>query len=491
MKPIPLIAAALALLKLVMQSAAVEARVPEPNSADRILFWTSATDVAALTDADLDLWKSRGVGGFHGGVRNLVGMGGTQRFTGDPEADLMGKEFDLQRTLRDSHLVRRAKDRGLKLYLGFYAANYYNTGTPFKEWFDDAGWKDVVIAEVRNLAAAARLLGFAGITIDQELYPQRGGAKSATWSWDYPGNTHTEAEVRAKATDRGRQLMRAILEGFPQTEITAYHFQFPSTWEDVVQERVNKKKNAAAPMLFADFWDGMTSVEGYGAVRFIQALFYKTPHVGTWDSAFQYELNSFHAMASRRFSRWGYASSRIYLSPFAWLNGNVATEGRFTAPRPPDYVASQLAAFHKWGMGRELANFCYGGLKSFDYEPYLPALRLAATPSVVDVEPPRLTITSPAPGATHETEAHSIDLAGSANDNLAIRAVRWWNGKQSGAAQMNWQINSGDDRIGYKWQMNWTARGIPLLPGQNRIRIEAEDIKGLKSVETLLVTRLK
>ena len=46
--------------------------------------------------------------------------------------------------------------------------------------------------------------------MDAELYPQHGG-RSATWSWHYPGNTHTEAEVRGEVEQRGKQLMQAML----------------------------------------------------------------------------------------------------------------------------------------------------------------------------------------------------------------------------------------------------------------------------------------
>ena len=70
---------------------------------------------------------------------------------------------------------------------------------------------------------------------------------------------------------------------------------------------------------------------------------------------------------------------------------------------PPEYVAAQLAAFRKWGMGRETANFCYNGLKGFDYMPYVPALQAAAQPGVVDAEPPRLEITAPGRGTARAT----------------------------------------------------------------------------------------
>lgn len=131
----------------------------QENSADRLLFWTRATEVAALSDAELDLWKGRGVGGFICMTRHLKGMGGTDDFTADRLADLDAARYATQRSLRDSQVGRRAKERGLKMYLGCYIVDYYNTATPFKDWFDDAGWENVVIPRVRDFAAAARCYG--------------------------------------------------------------------------------------------------------------------------------------------------------------------------------------------------------------------------------------------------------------------------------------------------------------------------------------------
>lgn len=57
------------------------------------------------------------------------------------------------------------------MYLGFYFANYANQATPLKDWFDEAGWSGVVAPKVRDVAGAARVLGFDGLAVDQELYP--------------------------------------------------------------------------------------------------------------------------------------------------------------------------------------------------------------------------------------------------------------------------------------------------------------------------------
>jgi hypothetical protein len=72
----------------VLASGEQVAGAPVSNSADRMMVWTSCSGVSALTDAQLDMWKSRGVDGFVCMGRHLYGMGGAENFTGDPNADL-------------------------------------------------------------------------------------------------------------------------------------------------------------------------------------------------------------------------------------------------------------------------------------------------------------------------------------------------------------------------------------------------------------------
>ena len=200
----------------------------------------------AAEQSELDTWKARGVDGFVCMTGRLRGLGGAQGFSGDPNASLAGASYSLQRSLRDSRIVERMKAREMKLYLGVKLANYYNDATPLKDWFDDAGWSREVLPNMRNLAAAARLYGFAGIALDQELYPSQGGDATATWAWDYPGNARSEAQVRAKARQRGAELMRAILDRFPGAELAVHEAFFPHTWRELMQEDVNGEFETSA-----------------------------------------------------------------------------------------------------------------------------------------------------------------------------------------------------------------------------------------------------
>jgi hypothetical protein len=465
---------------------AANAEEVPPNSADALIFWTACSQVTDLTDAELDLWKSRGVDGIacmHGRLR---GMGGTQDFTGNAGASLAGSNYDFQRRLRDTNIVGRMRARGMKAYLGLKLVNYSNTATPLRGWFDDRGWSQVVLPKMADAAAAARLLGFAGVALDQELYPQRGGVKTASWDWNYPGNSHTEPEVRAKAKQRGQELMAALTGGFQGIELMAYDVRLPETWGELVQEKINGHPNAMAPSLHADFWDGLSSIEGYAAIRLMDATFYKSPHLGSWEAAFQYHYNRLYSYLSRKLSNWDYASSRFFVSPFSWI-GPGPRGSEFDAARSPAHVATQLAAFRKWGMGREFANYAYDGLRDFDYSPYLSAMQAASAPGVVDAEPPVLVVDPVRPSSPAQRAA--LALVGTVTDNLAIRFVRWRNDRSgSGNAQLTWEVLSGDYRSAYRWRMRWSAPAIPLEPGQNRIAVTVEDIKGLTTTQVITVT---
>ena len=93
------------------------------------------------------------------------------------------------------------------------------------------------------------------------------------------------------------------------------------------------------------------------------------------------------ALLSRSFDNWDYAWSRVGVSPFAWVNGGST---RFEAARSPEHVEAQLAAFRRWGMDGEFANYAYNGLEGFDYEPYERALQAAAERGDVDSVAPSL-----------------------------------------------------------------------------------------------------
>jgi hypothetical protein len=413
-------------------------------------------------------------------VNYLYNLGGAQNFSPDPSGPPAGAEYDLQRTIRDSQIVSRASARGIKLWLGIGMGNYWNSKTPWAEWFDDPTWATKVLPNMKNLASTAKLLGFAGLAFDEELYPGKAGT-AGVWNWNYPENTHSETDVRAQARARGAQLMQAIVSGFPNAELVDIGWRLPEGWEELVQQVINGVPNANGSRVDIDFWDGMTSIPGYGPIQFMDSAFNKTPHLprSNWDIALAYNTNRLFAMFSRRLSNWAYASTRVQVSSFAWICDGP--QSGFQAARSPDYVAAQLAAFRRWGTGESFTNYASSGLYGFDYTPYVSALQAAATPGVVDNQPPVLTVQA------NGRVAGSAVISGVATDNMGIRSVRWsTDAGSSGVARMTWTVTGGDYAVGYQWQMAWNFDAL-ATPGE-RVTITTTDIKGLvtsKSVTAL------
>lgn len=181
-------------------------------------------------------------------------------------------------------------------------------------------------------------------------------------------------------------------------------------------------------------------------------------------------------MLSQRFSNWAYASSRVGVSPFGWIDNDAAGGGTYNESRPPDYVAAQLQAFRRWSMDGTFAIFAYNPLDKFDYTPYVAAMR-AVSPTV-DHERPQLTVADPklrtGPGRTT-----TVLLQGQAVDTYTIRAVYWRDasGKAWGAARMVWRRVAGGDGTGWEWTMNWSlSASVPK--GTKSIEIKAVSIKG-------------
>jgi len=453
----------------------------DANSANRVIFWSGCQDLLAMRDAELARWRKAGVGGFTCGMQWLSGMGGQAAFTDDLDAIPAAKQYDLERALVQKRLVERVHAHGMQLYFGLYLANSTNPQTPLAEWFDDPAWRDTVLPAIRDAASSAHAMGFDGLAWDLELYPQTDGRSTATWDWDYPGNRADETAVRDQVRQRGAQWMAAVTEGFPDVDVLAYHSEFPNTWDALVQREVNDTERAYAESANLDFWDGVTSVDGDWTVTFLNAVFYKTTHLDAdWDTAYTYELNRLFALFSQRLSHWDRVADQVFASPFVWISAGSTS---FETARDPGYVEDQLLAARRWGMHRMFANYTYDTLRTFDYAPYLRGLRAAARPGVVDDEPPTVT------GEAAAASGSSVDLAGTAADNMAVRVVRWRTASgDTGTATLNW-VADGDPSSGYRWRTEWKATGVPLRDGANLVTVTVEDIKGLTTSRVVTVAR--
>lgn len=457
---------------------------PESAASHGLLFWIRCDEFVTLSDAELVAWRDRGVVGFVCVVGDLQGLGGSQRLTANHSSRLRGAAYAFQRELESSRVVSRARAVGMTSYLGFYAGK--PTGdTPFADWFDDESWDHVVLPAVRNLAAAAKTLGFAGVAVDQELYPSM--PQEMTWEWTYPHNVHSQGEVRAKVKERGAQLMRELVAAFPGLEIVAHATLLPEGWMAFAETKRTGNPTPFVDDVRLDLWNGITSVRGYSAIRWLDSTFYKTTRVqgASWEAALQYNANRIYSLLSQRLSGWNYASSRLYLAPFIWIDGGSDADEQALSPAETE---SQLATFAQWSAGGVFGGFFYGSLRAFDYEVYAEAFR-AATFNVSEAMPPKLWITMPTSSPVFRAQAIRVTLRGRATDDLAIRAVRWRDGKgHTGSARLRW-IYSGNYQQGWDWYMEWETDPIPIARGTTVFVVEAVDINGLRSQTRLSVTR--
>jgi len=93
---------------------------------------------------------------------------------------------------------------------------------------------------------------------------------------------------------------------------------------------------------------------------------------------------------------------------------------------------------------------------------------------VIDTVSPSISITSPTTSPIYSTTSSSIDISGTASDNICIESVTWTNDRGgSGTA-------SGTT--------GWTQDGIALEEGDNMITVTANDSGGNTAYDSLTVT---
>jgi hypothetical protein len=91
-----------------------------------------------------------------------------------------------------------------------------------------------------------------------------------------------------------------------------------------------------------------------------------------------------------------------------------------------------------------------------------------------DTQKPQVAITSPAAGGNYTTSTSSINLGGSASDNV-------------GVTQVSWSKSGGGSGIA-NGTSNWTIAGIGLSAGQNTITVTAKDAAGNQGTAVITVT---
>jgi fibronectin type 3 domain-containing protein len=91
-----------------------------------------------------------------------------------------------------------------------------------------------------------------------------------------------------------------------------------------------------------------------------------------------------------------------------------------------------------------------------------------------DTTVPAVTITGPTSGDTYETSSSTVDLSGSASDNVGVTQVLW-NNDRGGS-----DVASGTT--------SWSITDVDLAEGANMINVTATDTAGKQSTDTLTVT---
>jgi hypothetical protein len=96
------------------------------------------------------------------------------------------------------------------------------------------------------------------------------------------------------------------------------------------------------------------------------------------------------------------------------------------------------------------------------------------TVTFTDTTAPTVTITAPTTAATFTTSSASINLAGTASDNVGVTQVSWSNNRGGGGTA----TGTG----------NWTVTGAALQPGANVLTVTARDAANNTASATLTVT---
>ncbi len=99
----------------------------------------------------------------------------------------------------------------------------------------------------------------------------------------------------------------------------------------------------------------------------------------------------------------------------------------------------------------------------------------SVTQSMAEDEPPTVTITSPTSDAIYNTSEDSLDIGGTASDDVGVTRVTWSNDR-GGSGECTGTTS-------------WSASGISLYDGANIITITAQDAAGNTATDTLTVTK--
>ncbi len=392
-------------------------------AASRIIFWTRCWDVVGLTDAQLDTWRSRGVGGFVCSDQlPLRHRRHVRRSRVTPSSPLSGSAFDLQREIRDTKIVqpRRgawhqalARRRHEQLLQRHRTLRRLVRRRHVVELGAATGGEPGRAPRSCSASPASRSTrsstpaspvppGTLGLELRREHAHRgrRAGPGEGAWraahdrssSGAYPGHRHrrhppaaARGLVGAGAAGDQRRLERVPERGGHQ--LLGRHDQRPR----VRPHPVHGPRRTTRPR---------TSSSRRG-----------TPRSRTTSTG----CRRCSAVDSRTGPTPRAASTGVR-SP-----GSMPARAPFEAARSPEEVAAQLAAFRKWGTGRRV--------RRTTRTRHQQLLRLhAVRPGHAGRGHAGHRRHRSRPSATVGSVTRSgatVAISGSATDNFAVRAVRW------------------------------------------------------------------
>ena len=218
--------------------------------------------------------------------------------------------------------------------------------------------------------------------------------------------------------------------------------------------RSTTRRTQYATSVQINLWDGLTSVPGYGPIRFMDATFYKTAHLTRRDLGQRDDLQHQPAdgVLQPQPANWAYASSRVDISPFAWIDGDVANEGAFTAPRAARVRRRAARGVPPVGHGRRIRHLqLRPGSGHSTTRRTRPRMQAASIPGTIDNQPPGITVNRV------QRTGDGVVVSGTATDDMAVSSVPGRPVRASGAAPMTWSVTGGSWSTGYQWHMDWTA----------------------------------
>ena len=327
-------------------SAADPAPAPDPapspsvtaGGRQPILFWVGSKELDDLAGGgapvNLDSLRQAGVGGY------AVITGSVEGFGGGSIPDWMVSEW------------RSVTSQGQQLYPGVYAAS---PTSPFADLFDDGQWA-AVRAGLSHLASRASEAGATGLALDLENY----GVSEALWSVRYPGNTHDEATTRAKIRQRAEEIAPILASAGPVIIYTSSIASAPGTYQDAVAAYAGNGANVYADNMFPDFVRGLLA--GGARVTVIDSVFTDGVQLPnrSWDGAIA---------ESVRLTQNVLPGTTASIMVWPENHGSLTADAAW----PVFDFASRLSTGPVVIYQQHLTD------GSFDYGPYLAALRAAVT----------------------------------------------------------------------------------------------------------------